>query len=70
MFQSVFIIFHHMLILRTCTHIEGELKRGTGASEELWLNLQNQYDLYQIKARRMKILRNIKPYRELHKQAV
>jgi addiction module HigA family antidote len=47
-----------------------KLARYFGTSEELWLNLQNQHDLYQIKAKRMKILRCIKPYSKLHKQAV
>ena len=47
-----------------------KLARYFGTSEELWLNLQNQHDLYQIKAKRMKILRCIKPCSKLHKQAV
>jgi addiction module HigA family antidote len=47
-----------------------KLARYFGTSEELWLNLQNQYDLYQVKSKKKNILRVIKPYRELHKEAV
>ncbi len=45
------------------------LARYFGTSEELWMNLQAQYDLYAIKAKRKDILRLIRPYKELHKQA-
>jgi addiction module HigA family antidote len=46
------------------------LSRYFGTSEELWLNLQNQYDLYLVKKKKKEILNKIKPYHELHKQAV
>ncbi len=46
------------------------LSRYFGTSEELWLNLQNQYDLYLVKKKKQEILNKIKPYNELHKQAV
>ncbi len=52
------------------TEMAIKFARYFGTSEELWLNLQNQYDLYQIKAKKKDILRYIKPYRELHEQAV
>ncbi len=42
------------------------LSKYFGTSEELWLNLQNQYDLYIVKAKKQSILKKIKPYRELH----
>ncbi len=47
-----------------------KLSRYLGTSEELWLNLQNQYDLYMVKQKRQKFLKHIKPYRELHREAV
>ena len=43
-----------------------KLARYFCTSEELWLNLQNQYDLYVVKTKRKDILRHIKPYKELH----
>src|ERR1039457_2149166 len=45
------------------------LARYFGTSEELWMNLQAQYDLYATKTKRKDILRHIRPYSELHKQA-
>ena len=45
------------------------LVRYLGASEELWMNLQAQYDLYAVKMKRKDILRHIRPYSELHKKA-
>ena len=47
-----------------------KLARYFGTTEELWMNLQNQYDLYQVKSKKRDILKKIKPYRELYKQAV
>jgi addiction module HigA family antidote len=47
-----------------------KLARYLGTSEEIWMNLQNQYDLYRVKMKRRDILRNIRPYNELHRQAV
>ncbi len=41
------------------------LSRYFGTSEELWLNLQNQYDLYLVKKKKQEILNKIKPYNEL-----
>ena len=37
-----------------------------GTSEELWLNLQNQHDLYIVRTKKQNILRKIKPHSELH----
>jgi plasmid maintenance system antidote protein VapI len=47
-----------------------KLSRYLGTSEELWLNLQNQYDLYMVKQKRQKFLKHIRHYRELHGEAV
>lgn len=47
-----------------------KLSRYFGTSEELWLNLQNQYDLYIVKQKKQKFLQHIKPYRELHREAI
>ena len=47
-----------------------KLARYFGTSEEIWMNLQNQYDLYLVKMKRRDILRNIRPYDELHGRAV
>ena len=47
-----------------------KLSRYFGTSEELWLNLQNQYDLYMVKQKKQKFLQHIKSYRELHREAV
>jgi len=47
-----------------------KLARYFGTSEELWMNLQNQYDLHQVKSKKEDILKKIKPYRKLYKQAV
>ena len=44
--------------------------RYFGTSEEIWMNLQNQYELYLVKMKRRDILRNIRPYNELHGQAL
>lgn len=38
-----------------------KLARYFGTSEELWLNLQNQYDLYNVKEKRRDILKGIRP---------
>ena len=40
------------------------LSRYFGTSAELWLNLQNQYDLYMVKEKKMAVLKNIKPLRK------
>ena len=37
------------------------LSRCFGTSEELWLNLQNQYDLYMVKEKKSDTLKIIKP---------
>jgi addiction module HigA family antidote len=42
------------------------LSKYFGTSEELWLNLQNQYDLYAVKTKKQGMIKKIKPYRELH----
>ncbi|MEK6790622.1 MAG: HigA family addiction module antitoxin [Deltaproteobacteria bacterium] len=38
-----------------------KLSRYLGTSAELWLNLQNQYDIYRIRARKPGIIERIKP---------
>ncbi|MBI4685147.1 MAG: HigA family addiction module antidote protein [Nitrospirae bacterium] len=43
------------------------LSRFFGTSEELWLNLQNQYDLYRVKEKKKDILRHIKYCKEMKK---
>jgi antitoxin HigA-1 len=45
------------------------LARFFGTSEELWLNLQDQYDLYKVKERKQKELGKIVPYKQLAKTA-
>lgn len=47
-----------------------KLSRYFGTSPELWLNLQNHYDLYKVKEKERELLERIKPYSELHRQAV
>jgi len=42
------------------------LSRYFGTSEELWLNLQNQYDLYILKSKKQAMFNKIKPHRQLH----
>ena len=44
-----------------------KLSRYFRTSPEVWLNLQNQYDLYRIKENKKDTLESIKPYIELHK---
>ena len=39
-----------------------KLARYFGTSEELWLNLQNQYDLYKVREKKKEIIRHIRPY--------
>lgn len=39
-------------------------------SEEIWLNLQNQNDLFKAKLKNESIFRQIKPYNQFHRQAV
>ncbi len=43
-----------------------KLARYFGTSEEVWLNLQNQYDIYRVKIRNKKLLVGIKPIRASH----
>lgn len=45
------------------------LGRYFGTAPELWLNLQNQYDLYEAKAKNKGVLQRIKPHKPV-KQAV
>jgi addiction module HigA family antidote len=40
------------------------LARFFGTSEELWLNLQDQYDLYRAREKNKDVFKKIKPYRE------
>ncbi len=46
------------------------LAKYFGTSEELWLNLQNQYDLYKVKMKKKKTLDSIRAYTDLHTAAV
>ena len=41
-----------------------KLAKYFGTSPELWLNLQNQYDLYRVKEKKEIILKNIKPFQK------
>jgi addiction module HigA family antidote len=41
------------------------LARFFGTSEELWLNLQDQYDLYKARAKNRDVLKGIRPLKEL-----
>ncbi|MBI5178018.1 MAG: HigA family addiction module antidote protein [Nitrospinae bacterium] len=43
-----------------------KLARYFGTSEEVWLNLQNQHDIYRVKTRNRKMLVSIKPLRTAH----
>ncbi|MBI5638755.1 MAG: HigA family addiction module antidote protein [Nitrospinae bacterium] len=43
-----------------------KLARYFGTSEEVWLNLQNQHDIYRVKTRNKKMLVSIKPLRASH----
>jgi addiction module HigA family antidote len=43
------------------------LARFFGTSEELWLNLQDQYDLYRARQKSKDLLTKIKPYRQTTK---
>lgn len=45
-----------------------KLSRYFGTSVELWLNLQNQYDVYRIRARKPELFVKIKPYTKTHKK--
>lgn len=45
------------------------LARFFGTSEELWLNLQDQYDLYRVKKKKQAELGKIIPYKQLCKIA-
>src|SRR3990172_12516802 len=45
-----------------------KLSRYFGTSAELWLNLQNQHDIYRISARKPGMLERIKPYGKSHKK--
>lgn len=48
------------------TEMAIRLARYFGTSEELWLNLQNQYDLYNVKEKKKAVLQHIKPCGKLH----
>lgn len=45
-----------------------KLSRYFGTSAELWLNLQNQYDIYRISVKKPEMLERIKPYAKSHKK--
>ncbi|MEK6673363.1 MAG: HigA family addiction module antitoxin [Nitrospirota bacterium] len=52
------------------TEMAIRLARYFGTSEEVWLNLQNQYDLFRTKLKKQASFRHIKPLSAIHKQAV
>lgn len=43
------------------------LARFFGTSEELWLNMQDEFDLHKARQKNKKVLSGIKPYREMAK---
>lgn len=45
-----------------------KLSRYFGTTPELWLNLQNQHDLYTARKRKQTVLQKIRPYKELHRK--
>lgn len=45
-----------------------KLSRYFGTTAELWLNLQNQYDLYRVRTKKTAILDRIKPCDRIHKK--
>lgn len=45
-----------------------KLSRYFRTSAELWLNLQNQYDIYRISVKKSEMLKRIKPYAKSHKE--
>ncbi|MEW6053126.1 MAG: HigA family addiction module antitoxin [Nitrospirota bacterium] len=45
-----------------------KLSRYFGTTPELWLNLQNQHDLYAARQKKQTLLAKIRPYKELHKK--
>ena len=45
-----------------------KLSKYFGTSVELWLNIQNQYDVYRVWARKPEIIDSIKPYARSHKK--
>lgn len=45
-----------------------KLSRYFGTSVELWLNLQNQYDIYRIMSRKSGVLERIKPCGKSHRK--
>lgn len=47
-----------------------KLSRYFGTSEEVWLNLQTQYELYKVKGKKRKTLERVRAYTELHAVAV
>jgi len=46
------------------------LEKHFGTSEELWINLQMQYELYRVKEKKKKALERVRAYTELHPAAV
>ena len=45
------------------------LARFLGTSEELWLNLQDSYDLYRARKKSRKVLSEIKPHKAAARKA-
>lgn len=46
------------------------LARYFDTSEELWINLQMQYELYRVKEKKKKALGRVRAYTELHQVTV
>lgn len=45
-----------------------KLSQYFATTPELWLNLQNQHDLYAARQKKQTLLAKIRPYKELHKK--
>lgn len=50
------------------TEMAIKLSRYFETSVELWLNLQNQYDIHRIRVKKPEMLERIKPYAKTHKK--
>lgn len=48
-----------------CSEMAVKLSKYFGTSVELWLNLQNQYDIYKIFRNKRRQIDKIKPFSEL-----
>lgn len=50
------------------TEMAIKLSKYFATSVDLWLNLQNQYDIHRIRVRKPELLEHIKPYAKTHKK--